>query len=246
MEERGVLSQRGQANRALTLVGFATVTARLARAALENVLELGTKVLAEDAVEKRVGGGVDVGKGGGENQEHPAVSERHGGEGVEEQQHLQLVRETLKRKEEKEGPGRRRRRKRRRRKKKEDEEGQEEDRSKKTKRRRWGKEEQEEMEKKRREGRKKEKKEKKEEDAGRWTVEGRRRRKSRRRTRRKQQKVKKERRKIKNKNKKSKTKVKNVLNASSLLEAKMLDNGNERVNVNFTEKWEHNQLLSVV
>ena len=64
------------------------MTARIARAALKNVLELGTKVLAEDAVEERIGSRVYVGQGSCEHQEHPAVSERHCGEGVEEQQHL--------------------------------------------------------------------------------------------------------------------------------------------------------------
>ena len=61
------------------------MTARIARAALKNVLELGAKVLAEDAVEKRIGSRVYVGQGSREHQEHPAVSERHCGEGVEEQ-----------------------------------------------------------------------------------------------------------------------------------------------------------------
>ena len=96
MEERGVLGQRRQADGPLALVGLATVAAGVARAALQNVLELGAEVLAEDAVEERVGGGVDVGQGGGQHQEHPAVAERHLGEGVEEQQHLQRAeRETV-------------------------------------------------------------------------------------------------------------------------------------------------------
>ena len=72
------------------------MTARIARAALKNVLELGTKVLAEDAVEKGIGSRVYVGQGSCEHQEHPAVSERHCGEGVEEQQHLQMSTEVLK------------------------------------------------------------------------------------------------------------------------------------------------------
>lgn len=103
VEQRGVLGQRGQADGALACVRLAAPAPRTApgavpartraRAALQDVLELGAEVLAEDAVQQRVGGRVDVGQGGGQHQEHPAVPERHAGERVEEQQYLQQARD---------------------------------------------------------------------------------------------------------------------------------------------------------